>query len=287
MSIRFRKTINLGGGLKLNLNKKSAGLSFGGKGARFSVNSDGRKTTSVGIPGTGIYWTKSSEGKSSLTPLNIITLVLLFPFIILYWIVQLILWPFKKLFGSLKNNKFFKVFIPILIILVILAFGLLFIDKIKITIGNEIRYLSLSSDILWIEENSTTCYDDSLTYLKDKGITIKDFELDKVGFLWYHRLIFEEGNLCDYEFYINEKDFLYLITKGEIIYNDDNIDLSKMIKGKEAKVGNTRYPWKDDYKYIQYKVDDKYYELYITERDDLLVIQIGNSDEGPKYIAYK
>ena len=106
MSIRFRKSINLGGGLRFNLNKKSAGLSFGTKGARFSVNSDGRKTTSIGIPGTGLYWTKSAEGKSSLTPWNIITLVLLAPFIILYWLLQLVLWPFKKLFKSLKKNKF-------------------------------------------------------------------------------------------------------------------------------------------------------------------------------------
>ena len=31
MGLRFRKSINLGGGLKLNFNKKSAGLSFGTK----------------------------------------------------------------------------------------------------------------------------------------------------------------------------------------------------------------------------------------------------------------
>ena len=89
MGLRFRKSINLGGGLKLNFNKKSAGLSFGTKGARFSVNSDGRKTTSFGIPGTGLYWTKSGEGK--LTVWNIITLVLLAPFVIIYWLLQLLL----------------------------------------------------------------------------------------------------------------------------------------------------------------------------------------------------
>ena len=62
MGFRFRKSINLGGGIKLNLNKKSAGLSFGGKGFRYSMNTKGRKTTSVGIPGTGLYYTKSSCG---------------------------------------------------------------------------------------------------------------------------------------------------------------------------------------------------------------------------------
>lgn len=287
MSIRFRKSINLGGGLKLNFNKKSAGLSFGGKGARFSMNSDGRKTTSIGIPGTGIYWTKSGDGK--LTAWNIITLILMAPFLILYWVLQLILWPFKKLFKSLKKNKFFKVFITLFAIVAILAFSLLFIDKIKITVGDEIRFVSLDSldGVLWADEDSITCYDEGITYMKNKDISIKDFDFKQVGFLWYHRLRFEKGNLCDFEFYITEKDFLYMISKSEIVENEDKIDLLDMIKGKEAIVGNTRYPWEDDYKYLGIKVDGNYKEVYVTEQDGLLVIQIGNTDEGPKYIAYK
>ena len=285
MGLRFRKSINLGGGLRLNFNKKSAGLSFGTKGARFSVNSDGRKTTSFGIPGTGLYWTKSGEGK--LTVWNIITLVLLAPFVIIYWLLQLLLLPFKKLFKALKKNIFFKIFITIFIIVAILAFSLLFIDKIKITSGNEIRYISLNEDDSWIDDNSITCYDESYTYLKDKGVTIKDIKVKKVLFLWYHTLTFEEGNVCEYEFFIDEKDFLYMITKGEVIENEDKVDLTKMIKGKTAITGNTKYTWVDDYKYIMLKVDGKDMEIYVTERDGLLVIQIGNTDEGPKYIAYK
>lgn len=62
MGFRFRKSINLGGGAKLNFNKKSVGLSVGGKGLRFSVNSNRRKTATAGIPGTGLYYTKSSGG---------------------------------------------------------------------------------------------------------------------------------------------------------------------------------------------------------------------------------
>lgn len=285
MGLRFRKSINLGGGLKLNFNKKSAGLSFGTKGARFSVNSDGRKTTSFGIPGTGLYWTKSGEGK--LTVWNIITLVLLAPFVIIYWLLQLLLLPFKKLFKSLKKNKFFKVFITLFIIVVILAFSLLFIDKIKITSGNEIRFISLDDSIDWIDKDSITCYDESYTYMKDKDISIDSINIKKVWFLWYHRYTFKEGNVCEYEFFIDEKDFLYMITKGEVIENEDKVDLTKMIKGKTAITGNTKYTWVDDYKYIMLKVDGKEIEIYVTERDGLLVIQIGNTDEGPKYIAYK
>lgn len=285
MSIRFRKSINLGGGLRLNFNKKSAGLSFGTKGARFSVNSDGRKTTSFGIPGTGLYWTKSGEGK--LTAWNIITLVLLAPFVIIYWLLQLLLLPFKKLFKSLKKNKFFKVFITLFIIVAILAFSLLFIDKIKITSGNEIRFISLDDSIDWIDKDSITCYDESYTYMKDKDISIDSINIKKVWFLWYHRYTFKEGNVCEYEFFIDEKDFLYMITKGEVIENEDKLDLTKMIKGKTAITGNTKYSLEETRKFMMLKVDGEEKEIYVDEVDGLLAIRIGNTDEGPKYIAYK
>lgn len=64
MGLKFRKSVNLGGGVKLNLNKQSAGVSFGGKGHRVSVNTKGKVTKTVGVPGTGLYYT-STVGKKS------------------------------------------------------------------------------------------------------------------------------------------------------------------------------------------------------------------------------
>lgn len=61
MSLRFRKSIGLGHGVKLNIGKKGVGISAGVKGARVSINSNGRKTTSVGIPGTGMSYVKSEK----------------------------------------------------------------------------------------------------------------------------------------------------------------------------------------------------------------------------------
>ncbi|MCH4239510.1 MAG: DUF4236 domain-containing protein [Oscillospiraceae bacterium] len=61
MSLRFRKSINLGHGVRLNIGKKGVGISAGVKGARVSINSSGRKTTSVGIPGTGVSYVKSEK----------------------------------------------------------------------------------------------------------------------------------------------------------------------------------------------------------------------------------
>ena len=65
MGLRFRKSIKLGGGAKLNINKKSVGMSVGGKGARYTVNSSGRRTKSVGIPGTGLSYVSTSGGRKS------------------------------------------------------------------------------------------------------------------------------------------------------------------------------------------------------------------------------
>lgn len=65
MGLRFRKSIQIMPGVKLNLNKKSAGITLGGKGVHYTVNSKGRKTASVGIPGTGLYYSSSVRSGQS------------------------------------------------------------------------------------------------------------------------------------------------------------------------------------------------------------------------------
>lgn len=62
MGLRFRKSIKIAPGVKLNLGSKSAGISIGTKGCRYSLNTSGRRTTTVGIPGTGLYYSHSSSG---------------------------------------------------------------------------------------------------------------------------------------------------------------------------------------------------------------------------------
>lgn len=61
MGFRFRKSFKIAPGIRLNLNKKSVGLRIGGKGAGISLNSKGRVTKTVGIPGTGLYYTDSTQ----------------------------------------------------------------------------------------------------------------------------------------------------------------------------------------------------------------------------------
>ena len=63
MGLRFRKSIKIANGVKLNFGKKGVGVSVGGKGARYSINSSGRRTATVGIPGTGLSYSHTSGGK--------------------------------------------------------------------------------------------------------------------------------------------------------------------------------------------------------------------------------
>lgn len=61
MGFRFRKSVKIAPGVRLNLGKKSAGISFGGKGAGVSINSKTGTTSRVSIPGTGLSYTSSSS----------------------------------------------------------------------------------------------------------------------------------------------------------------------------------------------------------------------------------
>jgi tetratricopeptide (TPR) repeat protein len=63
MSYRFRKSVKLAPGVRMNVGKRGLGLSVGARGARYSVNTSGRKTASVGLPGSGLSY--RSEGGGS------------------------------------------------------------------------------------------------------------------------------------------------------------------------------------------------------------------------------
>lgn len=65
MGFRFRRSLNLGGGFRLNLSKRGAGLSVGGKGFRVGVGPRGVRRT-VSVPGTGMSWvSETSLGQGS------------------------------------------------------------------------------------------------------------------------------------------------------------------------------------------------------------------------------
>ena len=62
MGLRVRRSITICKGVRVNFGKTGTSLSVGGRGFRKTFHSNGKVTKSVGIPGTGIYWTESSGG---------------------------------------------------------------------------------------------------------------------------------------------------------------------------------------------------------------------------------
>jgi len=71
MGFRFWRRVRIAPGVTLNLSKSSGSLSFGPRGAKYTVGSRGRRAT-VGIPGTGLFYTtstsKGSRRKSKAPP---------------------------------------------------------------------------------------------------------------------------------------------------------------------------------------------------------------------------
>lgn len=68
MGLRYRKSINLGAGFRINISKSGIGYSWGTKGMRFTKTARGSVRSTFSIPGTGISY--SSENKQPNQQLN-------------------------------------------------------------------------------------------------------------------------------------------------------------------------------------------------------------------------
>ncbi len=76
MGLNFRKSIKIAPGIRVNVSKKGlSSVSVGGKGARVNVSKKGTRTT-VGIPGTGLSYSKfSSHTKKTTRRENLILII--------------------------------------------------------------------------------------------------------------------------------------------------------------------------------------------------------------------
>ncbi len=63
MGLCFRKSITIAPGVRVNLSKSGPSISFGKSGLRETISATGKSTTSIGIPGTGVYYKKSYDLK--------------------------------------------------------------------------------------------------------------------------------------------------------------------------------------------------------------------------------
>ena len=63
MGLRYRKSINLGGGFRVNISKSGIGYSWGVKGARITKTARGTTRSTISIPGTGISYVEETRNK--------------------------------------------------------------------------------------------------------------------------------------------------------------------------------------------------------------------------------
>ncbi len=66
MGFRFRKSIGFGP-FRINFSRRGAGVSVGVPGARVTNSATGRKYLTLGIPGTGISWTRTIGSRRSIS----------------------------------------------------------------------------------------------------------------------------------------------------------------------------------------------------------------------------
>jgi hypothetical protein len=66
MPLRFSRRLSIVPGLRVNLSKSGASLSIGHRGAWYTVGPRGQRAT-LGVPGTGLFWT---EKVSPAAPLH-------------------------------------------------------------------------------------------------------------------------------------------------------------------------------------------------------------------------
>lgn len=68
MGFRYRKSINLGGGFRINISKSGIGYSWGVKGYRVTKTAKGTVRTTASIPGTGISFVEETRQNGTGTP---------------------------------------------------------------------------------------------------------------------------------------------------------------------------------------------------------------------------
>lgn len=68
MGLRMRKSINLGGGLRVNISKSGIGYSWGVPGYRITKTATGKTRKTYSIPGTGLSYVEKTGRINLLKP---------------------------------------------------------------------------------------------------------------------------------------------------------------------------------------------------------------------------
>lgn len=68
MGLRYRKSIKLGGGFRINISKSGIGYSWGVPGYRITHTANRRRRTTASIPGTGISYVSETSTQAARSP---------------------------------------------------------------------------------------------------------------------------------------------------------------------------------------------------------------------------
>ena len=72
MGTRYRKSINLGGGFRINISKSGIGYSWGTKGYRVTKTVNGKTRKTYSIPGTGLSYVEEQKTINLKIAINIV-----------------------------------------------------------------------------------------------------------------------------------------------------------------------------------------------------------------------
>jgi hypothetical protein len=64
MGLRFQRRIRIAPGLRLNLSRSGISTSVGGRGAWTTFGPRGRRRITLGLPGSGLFWTEQWRARA-------------------------------------------------------------------------------------------------------------------------------------------------------------------------------------------------------------------------------
>ena len=82
MGLRFYRRIRIAPGLRINLSKRGASVSAGGRGHWLTFGPRGERAT-IGLPGTGLSYTENLGGRRGGRPFAIVIAIAIIGFILL------------------------------------------------------------------------------------------------------------------------------------------------------------------------------------------------------------
>ncbi len=178
-----------------------------------------------------------------------------------------------------------KILIISLCISVFISAALIAYPHIEFKSGGKYIACRYSGNIEQFEDELSP--DERYAYYKKADISVNNYKVKKFLFFYLIKMDYIEGNYMDSMYFLEEEYINSVLDKAKIIENTGNIDLAELLKGKTAIEGNVKYPGNEYDNEIVYKLDGETGTLFVYEHDGMVCIQVGNTDEGPKYIAYK